>query len=80
MVTGFSVMTQVVPKYRAAFLGIYAAMNQLGRIIADYTANPLMNAFGNNGFASVSIIAGVSFLVCFVLMIFVKVQPELEEG
>ncbi len=78
MVTGFSVMTQVVPKYRAAFLGIYAAMNQLGRVIADYTANPIMETFGDNGFAAIAVVAGVAFLICFVLMIFVKVQPDDE--
>lgn len=76
MVTGFSVMTQVVPKYRAAFMGIYAAMNQLGRIIADYTAAPIMSRFGSNGYAAVSVTAGLAFAVCFVLMLFVKVQNE----
>ncbi len=72
--SGFSVMTQVVPALRASFMGIFAAVLQLGRIVADFTCNGILGADGR--FQMVAWIAAICFVLAFVFLRFVKVQPE----
>lgn len=74
--SGFSVMTQVVPGLRAAFMGIFAAVLQLGRVVADFTCSNILTAGANNGFSWVSWVAGGCFLAAFIFLTFIKVQPE----